>query len=1322
VSSQITKGIPKEGPHGEQVALPGPLTQVVSTTVDSGELYVSESYPGVAGYARIDRFDASSGAFLGQLLPQVPSSSFRYFYQGITLGHSTGEAQVYVGGDEFPEPDALGLGVVAVLDTAGNVKGIWRGPDPSKAPEGLFGGFGGFGPVGIAVDYNPSGLGDWAAGDVYVADAAKGVVDVFKPLPGGGEEFLTRVSAEPGVVLSRPTSVAVSPPNGEVLVVDSPESESQSVDIFRPSPIVGQYEFVGKLSGPLAGGSFGRIAGMTVDEGNGEIYVWEDNGSSAAIDQFDAEGQLVGRLTGVPTDSSGDVRAFDKVLSVAVDPASHEVYVANPREDLSIDEVDVFGPDLVVPDVTTGPASGVRPVGEGQIEATLNGTVNPDGEGEASCSFAWGTTSRLGQAAPCEPEKVPDGSSPVEVHAVLHGLAPDTTYFFRLRASNKNGTNPGEPVQDQQFTTPGPGLHGETVSAARGESVTFDARIDPHGAPTSYYFQYGTSSAYGTDVPALSAEARYGAAIGSGEEDVEVDQHVQGLSASTVYHYRVVTVSELAPGQFEYFYGPDQTFTTQSLGVPLQLPDGRAWEMVSPPQKEGALLGWHGTLRASSNGDAFMDWTLFEPTEGKAAGAYGFEVPVFFGRGVDGWVSRTIAPPHSGPTSTPLGQGQEYKLFSEDLSRGALQPFGAFTPLASGVSESTPYIRTDFLNGNPDEICVTGCYQPLVTAANVPSGTKFGEEPVPGGCEHLFCGPILLGGTPDLSHVVLKSPHVALTDTSLEGYEGLYEWHDGALQLVNVLPEGEHNEQGGPVAIAPSLGHNSEDAAHAISDDGSRVVWEGETLHSIVRHLYLRDTVTGETVRLDAFQGVEDGRETNHEMRYLTASSDATRVFFLDGERLTVDSTASPRRPDLYEYDLNAPAGSRLTDLSVMEGPSSEPADVAGSPGVSRDGSYVYFTTAGVLAPGAEPGGCSGELEKREELCNLYVRHDGKTTFIAGLSQEDSHDWASRLAKTPDRVSPDGRWLAFMSSRNLTSYDTTDAASKHPDEEVYLYDALDNRLVCASCNPSGARPVGVQVGGVQLAVGDITREGAWIAAVLPPWRELGNDEALYQSRYLSDNGRLFFTSNDALVPQDVNGTQDVYEYEPAGVGDCSHSSPTFSERSGGCVSPISSGTSNEESVFLDASEMGGDVFFLTGAKLASQDFDNSLDVYDARECSAGRSCFAPVPVPPPACDTGESCKPAQAAQPTLFGAPPSATFSGKGNISQPTVGGKADHRSLTRRQKLARALRACHRKKRHRPRVTCERNARRRYGARAAVRAVHGIAKSIRDQSAGTGR
>jgi len=581
----------------------------------------------------------------------------------------------------------------------------------------------------------------------------------------------------------------------------------------------------------------------------------------------------------------------------------------------------------------------------------------------------------------------------------------------------------------------------------------------------------------------------------------------------------------------------------------------------------------------------------------------------------------------------------------------------------------------------------------------------------------LECGPQFIAGTPDLSHVLLIS-NTALTATPLEGETaestgGLYEWSGGRLALVNVLPAGEPNVKGGSLGLEPR--ETLEEHRHVLSDDGSRVIWKGQAGFGGV-HLYLRDMSRGETVRLDLPQAGATG--TGEEQpEYMTASSDGSRIFFLDRE-LTADSTRGSL--ELYEYDLDAPIGSRLTDLSIDHN-ENEKADVNMVIGASGDGSYVYFTARGALAPGA-PSNCPHQEASTEKTaCDLYVSHGGQATFIATLSTEDNIN--KDLVGFGARVSPDGRWLTFMSNQDLTGYETTDAFSRRPDEEVYLYDALQHRLVCASCNPTGARPLGIEVGekeagssGHTVLGGSTLKGTTWVASNVPGWTPGVGGGPGYQSRYLSDSGRLFFDSNDALVPQDVNGTEDVYEYEIPGVGDCATAGVTYSVRSGGCVNLVSSGTASEEAAFLDASESGGDVFFLTKAGLAPLDLDNSLDVYDAHECTAASPCVAPAPAPPPPCDNADSCKPAQSLQPTVFGAGPSQTFSGAGNVtpSAPAV----QPRGLTRAQKLARALRACARVKGRRGRAVCVRRARRQYGGGAARNAR----RSRGNQSAGPRR
>jgi hypothetical protein len=141
-------------------------------------------------------------------------------------------------------------------------------------------------------------------------------------------------------------------------------------------------------------------------------------------------------------------------------------------------------------------------------------------------------------------------------------------------------------------------------------------------------------------------------------------------------------------------------------------------------------------------------------------------------------------------------------------------------------------------------------------------------------------------------------------------------------------------------------------------------------------------------------------------------------------------------------------------------------------------------------------------------------------------------------------------------------------------------------------------------------------------------------------------------------------------------------------------------------VFLDASESGNDVFFLTAGKLVAGDTDNALDVYDAHVCGSGWECPVPPTVAPP-CSNTSSCRGASESQPSVFGASGTATFSGAGNVI-PSASPKAPVKSAAqvRREKLSKALRACRAKKGRAKRKACEQRAQRRYGAKRAKKAT----------------
>jgi hypothetical protein len=240
--------------------------------------------------------------------------------------------------------------------------------------------------------------------------------------------------------------------------------------------------------------------------------------------------------------------------------------------------------------------------------------------------------------------------------------------------------------------------------------------------------------------------------------------------------------------------------------------------------------------------------------------------------------------------------------------------------------------------------------------------------------------------------------------------------------------------------------------------------------------------------------------------------------------------------------------------------------------------------------------------------------------------------------------------------------------------EIYLYNYDSEKLVCVSCSPSGAPPVGR--GGYTERGATFTTNDLFDKNDIYPGAAFMSAN-MYLDRALSEDGRYaFFDTSESLVPEDLNGRHDVYEYDA----------------STGRLELISSGSCNCDAAFVDATPDGSDVFFTTHESLVRADWDTSGDIYDAR-VNGG---IASQNVAPPAPCEGDDCQgPAKAAPSSSV--PSSATFAGVGN--PPGVSKvQPSHRTLTGAQKLARALRACHVKHGKR-RARCEARARKRYGA-----------------------
>jgi phosphodiesterase/alkaline phosphatase D-like protein len=1289
-----------------------PVGTLQGIAVDAaGDLWVYDSHANMYEFPKgslLGRFGFNPGAEVSPGLAIDPSGDFYVLFATpnvFKLGPS-GEQLGYV--------DGCGCATAVAVDPAnGDIYVDRKTSVAHYLATGSFNDSFGSSPPGALV--NGSGIAvNGSAGSVYVADDSTSKVDVFVAIT------LPDVTTEAPTAVAKASAVLHGVVNPDGIPVTSCEFEwgtepgvYSHTAACSPAPGSGNAPVAvsAQLTGLAPGTAFYyRLVASNANGANrGAEEAFATPPAVEALSTGPAEGispegaKLTGSLAPDGVDAHyyfqyGTTEAYGSTSpappGIDAGDASESVTVkttlagltANTTYHYRLVGVDSFGTTLGgdatfttagPPTVDTESSEGV-----GYARAALQAQITPDGR-ETTYQFEYGETSSYGTNVPSSPTAIAgSGEEPVSVPAAeLAGLKIGTTYHYRVIASNEYGTVDGP---DHTFTTLSaatPLVDSEYVTNVAGTSALLQAQVDPRGTETTAYFQYGTASCAGSPASCADVPVAPGSSIGSGETDAPVTAHPEGLTPGATYHYRVVAVNALGT-----VYGPDQTFITQqSPAEAFTLPDGRQYELVSPPSKDGAeVLGiagggqtptGGGPTQASEDGSS-VTYVTDSPVSSSAP-TNTYSTQLLSMRGAGGWSSQDISPPHENAAGLDLNQGEEYRAFSSDLSHAVLEPHyhAPQPPLAPELHQKLIKERTEIYLRND----ATGVFQALLT-----------DEPLP---EVSF-----EGATPDLKDVLFNTG--ASLDPRYPGASGLYEWSDGHAQLVSVLPKGE-----------PAAGGSLAGPRDAISADGEHVIWAGSG------GLFTRDTETGVTVQVDAPQG---GGSPGGGGGLLAASKDGSRIFFNDQLELTPGATEG----GVYLYDL---ADGKLTDLTPGTGPGHlEPetnpeAEIHAlftSFGANEDGTSLYEVTS--LALTNVPNSAGETAKETGGAANLYLLHEApvgsgswRTVFIAGLSSADrfgyfhqhhQFDEGSLVAQSA-RVAPGGQYLAFMSNKSLTGYDNRDASSGQPDEEVYLYSAASNKLVCASCNPTGARPTG------EFDTGEYPQmpmdpnniwEHDWLAAAIPGWTPFGTDSSTeYQPRYLSDSGRLFFDSADALVPQDVNGEEDVYEYEPAGVGGCAGTV--------GCVSLISSGLGAEASTFFDASATGGDVFFKTEDWLVPQDKDGVFDLYDARVCTSAAPCPAELALAPP-CTTADSCRPAPSPQPGVFSAPASATFSGSGNPSAAVVKAvmpKATKKTAARVRaaKLAKALKVCRAKPKAR-RKRCEARARRRYGKAKSGRGV----------------
>jgi hypothetical protein len=169
--------------------------------------------------------------------------------------------------------------------------------------------------------------------------------------------------------------------------------------------------------------------------------------------------------------------------------------------------------------------------------------VNPNGGEIFECKFEYGETTAYGMIAPCTPPPG-SGTSPVEVHAEVTGLTPNTTYHFRILATNAGGTSLSADTTLKTTLVNPPTVITGAASSVNQTLATLNASVNPNEDLVSKCeFEYGETTAYGKTAPCTPSP-------GSGTSPVLVSGAITGLTNKTVYHFRISATNAggTAPG------------------------------------------------------------------------------------------------------------------------------------------------------------------------------------------------------------------------------------------------------------------------------------------------------------------------------------------------------------------------------------------------------------------------------------------------------------------------------------------------------------------------------------------------------------------------------------------------------------------------------------------------------------------------------------------------------------------------------------------------------------------------------------------------------
>ena len=591
--------------------------------------------------------------------------------------------------------------------------------------------------------------------------------------------------------LKKPNGVAVNEASGDVYVVDEGEAGQHGRVVRFDSKGKFQSEFDGSGThgegaaaggggklGELPTGRFEEPQGIAVDNScalrkvsepeltlpqcekedpsNGDVYLLDAGSKHRVIDKYGPAGKYLGQLTeagglkfssepldGVAVDPSGRVWVYreEPVVVDGFTNANPNVF-AGPQIELhqinghgfaapgfAVDangdfygrlQAGIFFPPRIVKWDHAGNVL-LEQLGSEEASAValdqINGTVYVDDITSVGAFDPEGRElERLGREHGAEHLSAGAGIGVNAATSFLYVADPTTGPVLAF--------GPAEPSAPQ--------VEGESFSGVGEDRATLAAEINPRSLEkpeeglTEYQFEYGRCA---TLDPASCAASGYEALTAPGALPPDFEVHpvsaeVEGLFPNTTYHFRAIARNKRGEGP----PGEELSFTTEGAGGEVLLPDNRGYELVSPPDKQGALIEpitETGVVQAAASG-AGITYLATSPVTTEPQG-YANRAQALSRRSAAAWSTRDISIAHSAATGLGVGTGPEYQFFDAELSLSAVQPFGQFIPeLSEEASESTAYLHA------LGESCASHCFRPLVTGkagfANVPEGTQFGED------------------------------------------------------------------------------------------------------------------------------------------------------------------------------------------------------------------------------------------------------------------------------------------------------------------------------------------------------------------------------------------------------------------------------------------------------------------------------------------------------------------------------------------------------------------------------------------------------------------